>query len=226
MEYMISSRRFLPSISSLRALEALDRLGSATAVANELSLTQSAVSRQLQALEQQVGIELFMREGRRLTLTPSAEKYATDIRQALDRIAQATLHLQVAPVGGTLNLAILPTFGMRWLVPRLPEFARLNPDVTINMNTRLNSVNFDREPFDTAIQYGNGGWPGTEQLLLRHEQVIPVCAPALVDGRKPDSITDILKLPLLHIQTRPDAWREWFQAVGVGARQPVVGHDA
>lgn len=224
---MSTPRRFLPSISSLRALEALDRLGSATAVAEELSLTQSAVSRQLQALEQQMGLEMILRDGRRLTLTPGAQKYAGEIRQALDRIAQATLRLQVAPVGGTLNLAILPTFGMRWLMPRLPEFARLHPDVTINMNTRLNRVNFDREPFDAAIHFGHGDWPDGGRLLLRHEHLLPVCAPTLLRDRGAVTPEDILRLPLLHIQTRPDAWAEWFRAQGVTPPSPLTGtmHD-
>jgi LysR family transcriptional regulator, glycine cleavage system transcriptional activator len=220
---MILPRRFLPSISSLRALEALDRLGSATAVAEELSLTQSAVSRQLQALEQQMGLELILRDGRRLTLTPGAQKFAGEVRQALEMIAQASLRLQVAPLGGTLNLAILPTFGMRWLVPRLPEFARLHPEVTINMNTRLRPVNFDREPFDAAIQFGQLDEAGPDHLLLRHEHLLPVCAPSLIEGRGPVAPEEILRLPLLHIQTRPDAWTEWFRARGVTPAAPLAG---
>ena len=100
-------RRFLPSTSSLRALESLHRLGSATAVAEELNLTQSAVSRQLQSLETQLGITLLVREGRRLVLTPEAEHYATDVRGALNKITQASLRLTVNPTGGMLDLAIL-----------------------------------------------------------------------------------------------------------------------
>ncbi len=220
---MSTPRRLLPSLSSLRALEALERLGSATAVADELSLTQSAISRQLQTLEQQLGLDMIVRDGRRLTLTPAARKYAGDVRQALDQIAQASLRLRIAPDGGTLNLAILPTFGMRWLVPRLPDFARLHPQVTVNMNTRLQSVDFSGEGFDAAIHFGQPDWPETGHLLLRHEQVLPVCAPSLVADGRARGPRDLLQMPLLHIETRPDAWDDWFRAQGVALTKPVTG---
>ncbi|MEO9778248.1 MAG: LysR family transcriptional regulator [Sedimentitalea sp.] len=220
---MNTPRRLLPTISSLRALEALDRLGSATAVAQELSLTQSAVSRQLQVLEHQMGLDLIARDGRRLTLTPAAQKYASEVRQALEQIAQASLRLRIAPDGGTLNLAILPTFGMRWLVPRLPEFARLHPQVTVNMNTRLQRFNFANEGFDAAIHFGNADWPGTGHLLLRHEHLLPVCAPSLVQDPGALTPTDLSHMPLLHIETRPDAWADWFRAQGVALTGSVTG---
>ncbi|MDK3072646.1 LysR family transcriptional regulator [Sedimentitalea sp. JM2-8] len=212
---MIAPRRLLPSIASLRALEALDRLGSASAVAAELDLTQSAISRQLQTLEQQIGTGLIHRERNRLILSPAAQKYAADIRQALNQIAQASLRVQVAPLGGTLNLAILPTFGMRWLVPRLPEFARLHPNVTVNMSTRLHPFSFASEPFDAALHFGDTNWPGTESLFLRHENLLPVCAPALLRGKDRVEPDDVLSMPLLHIQTRPRAWQDWFNANGL-----------
>ncbi len=215
-------RRFLPSIASLRALEALDRLGSASAVAKELSLTQSAVSRQLQALERQMDVNLILRAQKRLTLTAAAQDYASEIRQALGLIANASLRLQVVPVGGTVNLAILPAFGMRWLMPRLPDFARLHPEVTINMSTRLQPFNFAREPFDAAIHFGQPDWPDTDYMLLRHEQVIPVCAPDLVPDM-PTSPHIVRTLPLLHIQTRPRAWQHWFEGQGLPATGPLPG---
>ena len=223
---MTLPRRFLPSIASLRALETLDRLGSATAAAEALSLTQSAVSRQLQALEAQLDTVLILREGRRMTLTPQAVRYAAEIRGALDQISRASLRLTVNPDGGTLNLAILPTFGMRWLVPRLPDFVRAHPEVTINLTTRLNPFNFAEEPFDAAIHFGQPDWPDTEALLLRPESVLPVCAPELLEDRAPACARDLLGLPLMHIATRPDAWAAWFAAHGVEvARVTGTIHD-
>lgn len=216
-------RKFLPSIASLRALEALDRLGSASAAAAELALTQGAVSRQLQTLERQLGLDLVQRDQKRLLLTPAAQDYAAEIRQALNQIVQSTLRLQTAPLTGTLNLAILPAFGMRWLMPRLPEFARLHPDVTINMSTRLEPFNFASEPFDAAIHFGNAQWPGTQALLLKHEQLLPVCAPELLAGRRIDAPRDILTLPLLHIQTRTAAWADWFAQHGIKAEPELSG---
>lgn len=216
-------RRLYPSLAGLRALEALDRLNSATAVAEELALTQSAVSRQFQALEAQLGTELIQRENRRLSLTPAAREYVARIRPALEQIAQASVQLQVTPAGGTINLAILPTFGMRWLVPRLPEFARLHGDLTLNMSTRFQVFNFASEPFDAALHFGTGDWPGTDKLLLRYEQVLPVCTPGLWDRYGPSGPEDLLRMPLLHIQTRPQFWSDWFVAQGVTPPAPVPG---
>ncbi|UWQ34707.1 LysR family transcriptional regulator [Leisingera sp. M527] len=220
---MTVPRKFLPSISSLRALEAVDRLGSASAAADELALTQGAVSRQLQTLERQLGMELVQRHQKRLALTTEAQDYAAEIRQALNQIVQSTLRLQAAPLTGSLNLAILPAFGMRWLMPRLPEFARLHPDVTINMATRLEPFNFATEPFDAAIHFGDASWSGTQSLLLKHEQLLPVCAPLLLEGRSIDEVKDILKLPLLHIQTRTSAWTDWFEQNGIEAGASLGG---
>lgn len=175
-----TARRYLPSIASLRALEALDRLGSATAVAEELSQTQSAVSRQLQALETQLGTTLIIRDRKQMKLTPAAADYAASVREALDIIAKSSLKVQVNPDSGSLNLAILPTFGMRWLVPRLAEFAKLHPEITINMSTRIKPFSFSDEPFDAALHFGSGDLPGCEALLLKPEHIVPVCAPSLL----------------------------------------------
>jgi LysR family glycine cleavage system transcriptional activator len=208
-------RRFLPSTAALRALEALDRLGSATAAAEELNLTQGAVSRQLQSLEEQLGVSLCLRQGRRLVLTPEAVEYAAEIRGALNAISKASLRLTVNPSGGSLDLAILPTFGMRWLVPRLPDFARRHPEVTINLTTRLRPFSFASEPFDAAIHFGLADWPNTQALMLKPEAVVAVCAPSLLEGRGIHEAQDLLALPLLHIETRPEAWPAWFAEHGV-----------
>ncbi|CUH88671.1 Gcv operon activator [Phaeobacter sp. CECT 5382] len=216
-------RRFLPSISALRALEALSRLGSASAAAEELALTQGAVSRQIQSLERQLGTTLVQRDRKKLHLSPEAEIYAGEVRQALNMIAQSTLRVQSAPLAGTLNLAILPAFGMRWLMPRLPEFSRHHPDVTINMTTRLQPFNFASEPFDAALHFGKAEWPGTQSLLLKHEQLLPVCAPELLPQTVPVDPVDILRMPLLHIQTRPEAWQDWFKSKGIKPQVQELG---
>ncbi|MFB9150501.1 LysR substrate-binding domain-containing protein [Roseovarius ramblicola] len=220
-------RRSLPSIASLRALEALDRLGSATAAAAELSLTQSAVSRQLKTLEDFIGHPILTREGRGVRLTPEAADYAARVRGALEQIAQATMRLSVNAAGGTLSLAILPTFGMRWLVPRLPDFAHRHPEVTINLSTRLDKFNFASEPFDAALHFGQPDWPGTGALRLRHEAMVAVATPDFLSRQRAlRGPRDLLRLPLLHIGTRPDAWADWFAARGVTGA-PIGGtiHD-
>jgi DNA-binding transcriptional LysR family regulator len=218
---MILNRSLLPSITALRALEALDRLGSATAVAAELNQTQSAVSRQLRSLEETLGKTLFIRKAKRLHLTSEAVAYAAQIRKALEQIARASMKLGFDPGGGTLHLAILPTFGMRWLIPRLPEFAQAHPEVTINLTTRIEKINFAAESYDAAIQFGKGGWEGTASLKLKPEQVIAVATPDLLARVQISEPRDLTALPLLHIASRPDAWRNWFVARGAPDLQPA-----
>ena len=209
---MKAPSRFLPSIASLRALEALDRLGSASAVAKELSQTQSAVSRQLQALESQLGGNLILRTAKRMQMTPEARMYTAQIRQALQTISRASLDLTLTPQGGSLNLAILPTFGMRWLVPRLADFTRRYPDITLNMGTRLRPFDFGDEDFDAALHFGAADWPGDDHLRLKTEQLVAVCAPSVLNGRTVTRAGELSALPLLHIATRPTAWKDWFAA--------------
>ena len=147
------TRSDLPSMASLRAIEALDRLKTASAVAKELSQTQSAVSRQLQLLEQQLGQDIITRRNNRLELTPKAREFAETIRTALDIIQSATQDLQFEDQANTLTLGILPAFGMRWLMPKLGDFSKQHPDITINMLTRLVPFNFDAEPIDACLLY-------------------------------------------------------------------------
>lgn len=216
---MIAPRRYLPSIASLLALEALDRLGSASAAAAELSLTQGAISRQLQTLEGQIGVPLLLRDRKALRLTPAARDYVRQVRAALEQIAQASLKLRANPAGGTLNLAILPAFGVHWLAPRLADFARAHPEVTVNLATRLRPVDFDAEGFDAAIHYGQADGQGTDHLLLMEEEVVPVCAPGFL-RRPPESAGDLLSYPLLVLESRPGAWHRWMQAQGVTVTIP------
>lgn len=213
---MHAPRRFLPSVSSLLALEAVDRLGSASAAAVELNLTHSAVSRQLKVLEEQLGTRLVQREGTRLALTPAARDYCQKVRRYLRDLAQASLELKANPSGGGLNLAILPAFGMHWLAPRLRDFARAHPEVTVNLSTRLAPFEFSRENFDAAIHFGQRSWQGVAYLELARETVVPVCSPRLVDAPL-RSAEALLELPLLHLETRPGAWDEWFAAHGLAS---------
>lgn len=215
---MIAPRRFLPSIPSLLALEAVDRLGSASAAAEELSLTQSAISRQLKAMEEQLGVDLIQRSQMRLHLTPAAQEYVQVARSTLTQLAQASLKLKANPTGGSLNLSILPAFGMHWLAPRLQDFARRHPEVTVNLNTRLKPFNFETEHFDAAIHFGQKDWAGVNYLPIMREDVLPVCSPDLLPAAIDDT-SWLKQAPLLHLETRPDAWERWFAAQG----QDVVG---
>ncbi|QJF52169.1 LysR substrate-binding domain-containing protein [Roseobacter ponti] len=210
---MIAPRKYLPSVTSLMCFEAVARLGSATLAAGELSLTQSAVSRQLRTLEDQLGAPLFARAGRGLVLTPRGQKYVVEIREILQHLARATVAAQTNPSGGTLNLAILPAFGMHWLAPRLRDFAQRHPEVTVNLATRLAPFDFRTSNFHAAIHFGREDWPGVSYLPLMPEIVVPVCAPGLMAGPASDP-REILRHDLLHLDTRPRGWARWFSAVG------------
>lgn len=217
---MIGPRRLLPALPSLLALEAVDRLGTASAAAEELALTQSAVSRALQALEGQLGVPLLIREKQRLRLTPAAQDYVRQVRVHLTAIAQASLRLRANPGGGGLSLAILPAFGVQWLAPRLADFAQRTPGVTVNLSTRLRPFDFATEAFDAAIHFGRADWPGAEHLLLLDEEVLPVCAPGLLPAPL-TAAEGLLGLPLLQMESRPGAWGRYLAQQGVPGLRPV-----
>lgn len=214
---MQTPRRFLPSLPLLSAFEAAARTGSITAAARELCLTQSAVSRQIKALEEQLEVELFHRERQTIRLTVAGDGYAREIREALRRISTASLNLRANPSGGTLNLGILPTFGTRWLAPRLPGFLAAYPGITINLVTRTSLFEFRLEAIDAAIHFGPPEWPGAELALLLPEMVIPACSPAVRDRFGFQTAADIRTAPLLHLTSRPDAWEQWLLVNGVDA---------
>lgn len=207
---MFGPRRYLPSIPSLLALEAVDRLGSASAAAQELALTHSAVSRQIKVLEGQVGVRLVYRQRGHLSLTPAAHQYCRRIRTVLQDLSQSTLSLRANPSGGNLNLAILPAFGMHWLAPKLKSFAQTHPEITVNLSTRLAPFDFDADPLDAALHYGERSWHGVDYLELSDERVLPVCAPDYLT-KTVKGADDLKTMALLHLETRPNAWSAWFE---------------
>ncbi len=213
------ARRYLPSIPSLLALEAVARLGTASAAAAELNLTQGAVSRQLQVLEGQLGVTLLIRDRHKLRLTPAAQDFVAEARRALTTLSHASLALRANPTGGSLNLAILPAFGMHWLAPRLARFAAAHPEVTVNLSTRLKPFDFAATSFDAAIHYGRQDWPGVSALRLMEEEVLAVTAPGLL----PAPLTraeQILDHPLLQLESRPGDWGRWLAHHGAPAERP------
>jgi LysR family transcriptional regulator, glycine cleavage system transcriptional activator len=214
------TRRYLPSMPSLLALEAVDRTGSASAAAAELNLTQGAISRQLQAFEAQLGVPLILRDKHRLQLTPAAQDYCREIRRALQSLSQASLTLRANPDGGALNLAILPAFGMHWLAPRLARFAALHPEVTVNLSTRLAPFDFGNSHFDAAIHYGRQDWPGAAYLPLMQEDLLAVAAPSLLQPLA--TADDILSYPLLQLESRTGDWGRWLAHHGSPNQRPAA----
>lgn len=214
---VLRPRRFLPSVSLLLAFEAVLRHESVTAAARELSLTQSTVSRLIQTLEEQLGQTLFLRQRKRLIPTDAARTYGRDISRALDMIQQASTALVVNPDGGALSLAILPTFGTRWLAPRLGRFLEATPGISVNLATRVKRFGFEAELFDAVIFFGQPDWPGARHLKL-FDETLTACASAAFLQRHPvRSAADMMTLPLLQLETRLDAWEAWFRGQGAAA---------
>ncbi len=219
---MATPRRLLPSISLLAAFEAVVRTGSTLAAARDLDLTQGAVSRLIQNLETQLGVTLFLRERKRLIPTDQALAFARDVVKALDLIARGSMRVRSNTGGGTLSLAILPTFGTRWLAPRLPRFLAAHPGITINLGTRIEPFDFDEESFDAAIHFGVENWAGTGSVKLFDERLVACCAPRFLAEHPVAAAADLIALPLLQLETRPNAWAAWFAHHGV-ARQGAQG---
>lgn len=212
---MSEQQRLLPSMSMLQAFSAAARYESFTEAAAELSLTQGAISRQVRALESQLGAELFARVRKSVRLTAAGRRYAEEIDKALQTVRLASLDAMTQRAGGTLNLAILPTFGTRWLIPRFPAFLEEHPDITVNFATKLSPFDFKKEDLHAAIHYGRTDWPDTESTFLMKEETVPVAAPALLSERAVNDERDLLELPLLHLATRPRAWPDWFHDAGL-----------
>ncbi|MCC5988082.1 MAG: LysR family transcriptional regulator [Pararhodobacter sp.] len=204
-------RRLLPGMSALLAFDAVARTGSFSAAARDLDLTQGAVSRQVMVLEERLGAALIARGARRVRLTEAGAGYATKVRAALEMLGQGAMEaLGKAPEKG-LKLAILPTFGTRWLMPRIPGFVRRHPEITLQFATRIGHFDLAAEGIDAAIHSGRADWPGARLTLLMKESVLPVAAPALLQGGR-----DWRDLPVLALASRPNAWAEWRAVRGAG----------
>lgn len=214
--------RHLPSTQALACFEAAARHQSYTRAAQELVLTQSAVSRQIQALEEFLGVQLFKRTRHGMVLTPAGTHYGRQVARWLQGLERDTLDVMAHQGrGGALSLAAVPTFATRWLIPRLPALALRHPQITVNIETRTRPFLFSDDGFDAALYAGTPeqvqNWPGTSAVLLMSEEVLPVCSAALLQGRGTLTPAQVAELPLLQQSTRPDAWRLWFEAMGVQA---------
>ncbi|TDG09950.1 LysR family transcriptional regulator [Paraburkholderia guartelaensis] len=209
-------RRKIPSIEALIAFEAAARHLSFTRSADELALTQSAVGRQVATLEEYLGVPLFNRVKKRLSLTEIGEIYARQVRENLARMERDTLAAMAhRDAGGILELAVIPTFATRWLIPRLPLFYAQHEHVTVNLATRAEPFLFTDTPFDAAIHFGDPVWPGSIAKYLFGEEMTPVCSPQLLGGRTVLEPREVSEFTLLHQSARPDAWRHWFSQAGI-----------
>lgn len=231
-------RRAIPSTQALACFEAAARHESYTKAAQELALTQSAVSRQIITLEAFVGVALFRRTRHGVSLTAAGIRYARKVRTWLQALERDTLDLMAHQGdGGTITLAAVPTFATRWLLPRLPQLAQQHPDITVHIETQTRPFLFADTRFDAALYAGTPeqvtNWPGVQALRLMDEDIAPVCSPTLLarvaqchpaHAAWPQIAPQILaQLPLLQQSTRPHGWQQWFQSMNVNAPYALDG---
>jgi LysR family transcriptional regulator, glycine cleavage system transcriptional activator len=209
--------RRLPPLNGLKAFEAAARSESFTRAAQELNVTQGAISHQVKALEVTLGLKLFHRERQRLILTEAGRDYLTVIRDALDQIAVGTERLLQRQESGVLTVSTSPDFAAKWLVNRLSRFAEKYPDVDLRVSATTHYVDFARDDVDIAIRHGDGKWPGLDVQRLYSERLFPVCSPKLVAGRnRITKVADLLKFPLLRLEDAKN-WTRLLEAAGVKA---------
>ncbi|WP_434678905.1 LysR family transcriptional regulator [Pseudomonas sp. R1-18] len=216
-------RRKIPSTATLVSFESAARHESFTKAAQELSLTQSAICRQIGSLEDFLGVELFRRSRRGVKLTEAGLSYSRRVATQLDAVERDTLSVMGQQGANMIELAVVPTFGTQWLLPRLKDFQQRHPEVTVNLTNRTRPFLFADTDFDAAIYFGDGEWPGAQAHRLMGENPMPVCSPALMNGRKTLSVETIAELPLLQQTTRPYAWRQWFNVQELSLSRDMTG---
>lgn len=206
-----SMRRFCPSISDLHAFEVAARQGSFTRAAQELCVTQGAVSKQIKNLETFLGVTLFSRTRAGLMLTQAGHAYLNDVRAALNKIESASLAIMShRGHGGTLNITCMPTLGAKWLIPRLPDLRKQFPELQLVFLPYRMGYDFESPEVDAAIRFGTGSWPGSHAEYITGREVVPVCAPGLF-AEPVRSAADLLSKPLLHHTSAQHHWPEWFR---------------
>lgn len=210
------SKRLTPSMTALQCFEAAARHLSFTRAAQELHLTQSAVSKQVAQLEEMLRHHLFQRVRRRLQLTPAGSLYLAEVDKILTQIDMSSRYiLSYGAETEVLRIATQPTFGARWLIPNLKGFGQRYPNIHLEISNELEPFDLTRSKADIAFFFGQGTWPGATCLELFREDVVPVCAPELLAETPIPSAQALTETVLLQCTSRPEAWHEWFLAQGL-----------
>ncbi|MGW1226045.1 LysR substrate-binding domain-containing protein [Streptomyces sp. NPDC002530] len=216
--------RHIPSTSTLLAFEAAARHGKFAGAAQELVVTEGAISRQVARLEAFLGVPLFLRGGNRVELTAHGARYAEEVGRLLVSLERSTLQVMTSPPQqGVLELAVIGTFATRWLVPRLPLFSRRRPDVLVNLSTRNDPFVLNGSAFDAAITFAHPAWAGADSRRLLRSPLIPVCRADLVPQGDEVSAGKLRGLPLLHKTTTPESWRDYAREFGVDLQDATTG---
>jgi LysR family transcriptional regulator, glycine cleavage system transcriptional activator len=212
-------RPFIPSLQSLLAFESAARHLSFTRAAQELSVTQTAISHQIKALEDRLEIKLFTRRRNTLALTPAATEYLRSVSEAISMLAIASDNTRKKKVNAVLVIACLPSYAVYCLIPRLPDFQRQHPDITVHLSTSPNFDEFESNAYDVAIRYGSGRWSGMRADLLHGEEFFPVCAPQLLEqvgreGSEAERLARFVRIRTYFYSLYQDDWPAWLEAAG------------
>ena len=206
----------LPPLNAIRAFEAAARHLSFKEAAEELHVTDSAVSRHISLLEDRLGVKLFLRLTRRVELTAEGKALFADVSPALSRIAMATASVARAPAhAAQIRVNAPPTLTMRWLIPRLSDFLRANPGIDVSITTSIEPVDFVTGGYDMAIRRVSEEISGLSHVRILHEMRVPVCHPSLLGQINPEDPASLTEQVLLHAKTSPSAWAEWLAEAGV-----------
>ena len=214
----------LPPLNALRTFEAAARHLSFTKAAEELFVTQAAVSHQIRALEEHLGAPLFRRINRALMLTDQGQVLLPAVRDAFDRLRAGVRRVEDLSSGGALTISTTPSFAASWLAGRLVRFQVLHPEIELQLSATSRLVDFAREGVDCGIRYGAGDWPGLVASGCSRPTLLPVCSPSLLDGAHPlRQPADLAQHTLLHALDGMDDWRLWLRAAGVPEIDPTRG---
>ncbi|MER8425963.1 transcriptional regulator GcvA [Mesorhizobium sp. M1403] len=215
--------RKLPPLTTLPSFEAAARLLSFSKAAEELHVTHGAISRAIKNLEDQLGVQLFERGTRSVSLTAVGEPYARAVREVLDQLAAATAAATARYSSSTLNVSTSDGFAGRWLVPRLYRFHRAHGDIDVRVSTSGKLTNFLGDGIDVAVRYGSGNYAGLTSEFLTGEEVFPVCSPKLLEGAHPLRTPQDLKHHTLIRDSFPIDWATWLASAGVDGVDPQSG---
>jgi len=200
----------------LKMFEASARNLSFSGASEELFVTPSAVSHQVKTLENFLGVELFHRSNRKVTLTPQGEQYLASVKHAFDEIEMATQRLSVTQGASVVQISVAPNFLIRWLMPRMSRFRALFPDVELQINASMGLLDFNRTSTDMAVYYGNGEWDDIEVEFLRKVMLVPVCGPGLLQSGPPlEKPSDLANHTLIYVSKRTWEWDNWLKKAGV-----------
>lgn len=213
--------RRLPNLAAMRAFEAAARHGNFSRAAEEIHVTHGAISHQVRALEEELGVDLFVRHGKRIAITAEGERFAATLRKALSEIAAAAAVMREEGKQTRLTVTALPSFAARWLSPRLGRFIEQYPDMEVMLQSSNHLTDYVRESVDIGIRFGRGNYPGLAVEKIMEDYYYPVASPRFNGGKLPRVPQELEQMPLLRCELEP--WTPWFAAAGLDMPEPTGG---